>query len=450
MLVRRGPANDQQLWPRGLHHAVACFDPVDAVLLLVGMSQAGDRTELWEWNGFRWRMLMPLDGITPPPLIEPAAVYHEATGRLVLFGGTLPGGVDSNRTWLWNGGFWDEPFFQDVPPAPMHGAGMTYSRSQERLVLFGGERDGHPIDETWMWGLGGWRLAASSLSPPAQRGANRLISDSVNDRILLCDLGTSSRVGTGTWLWGPSGWEHANDSPVPDSHSGLEDPAAFDVESSSPIRLITDASDGRTQRWVWNAANRRWTLDRFLSPSLQPNLRDVTSTTDTRRKKVLILGRRGETGDLELWEETAAAMNTEVSKPELEYGSNTNAYVLVRGDGPWTYQWLRDGSPLTDDGLFEGTQSASLAIDAPRLRCESFSLACRVCGPCGCATSEPIPFRFTFVSDFNIDGGVDGADVEAFLEAWQASSQAADVNCDGGVDGADLQTFFLCWQDNCG
>ena len=49
-------------------------------------------------------------------------------------------------------------------------------------------------------------------------------------------------------------------------------------------------------------------------------------------------------------------------------------------------------------------------------------------------------------ADFNRDGGVDGADVEAFFLAWQAGTAAADVNRDGGVDGADVETFFVAWQ----
>ncbi|MBS0198397.1 MAG: hypothetical protein JSR77_16725 [Planctomycetes bacterium] len=49
-------------------------------------------------------------------------------------------------------------------------------------------------------------------------------------------------------------------------------------------------------------------------------------------------------------------------------------------------------------------------------------------------------------SDFNQDGGIDGADVEAFFLAWAAGENAADVNQDGGIDGADVETFFVAWQ----
>jgi hypothetical protein len=49
-------------------------------------------------------------------------------------------------------------------------------------------------------------------------------------------------------------------------------------------------------------------------------------------------------------------------------------------------------------------------------------------------------------ADFNGDGGIDGADVEAFFVAWEAGSEQADVNSDGGVDGADAEVFFVAWE----
>ena len=49
-------------------------------------------------------------------------------------------------------------------------------------------------------------------------------------------------------------------------------------------------------------------------------------------------------------------------------------------------------------------------------------------------------------ADFNLDGGVDGADVEAFFTAWERAETLADFNIDGGVDGADVEAFFVAWE----
>jgi hypothetical protein len=49
-------------------------------------------------------------------------------------------------------------------------------------------------------------------------------------------------------------------------------------------------------------------------------------------------------------------------------------------------------------------------------------------------------------ADFNQDGGVDGADVDAFFAAWESGDASADVNQDGGVDGSDVDVFFAAWE----
>jgi 3',5'-cyclic AMP phosphodiesterase CpdA len=48
--------------------------------------------------------------------------------------------------------------------------------------------------------------------------------------------------------------------------------------------------------------------------------------------------------------------------------------------------------------------------------------------------------------DFDNDGGVTGADVEAFFRAFEAGDFLADVDTDGGVTGADIQFFFANFE----
>ena len=49
-------------------------------------------------------------------------------------------------------------------------------------------------------------------------------------------------------------------------------------------------------------------------------------------------------------------------------------------------------------------------------------------------------------ADYNMDGGIDGADVGAFFYDWENDLPRADVNQDGGIDGADVQFFFQVWE----
>jgi len=66
-----------------------------------------------------------------------------------------------------------------------------------------------------------------------------------------------------------------------------------------------------------------------------------------------------------------------------------------------------------------------------RIICERFIQ----CGPCpACA------------ADYNEDGGIEGADVQAFFYDWERGFACADVNRDGGVDGSDVGRFFQYWE----
>jgi subtilisin family serine protease len=53
------------------------------------------------------------------------------------------------------------------------------------------------------------------------------------------------------------------------------------------------------------------------------------------------------------------------------------------------------------------------------------------------------------VGDFNLDGGIDGGDIDAFFHAWEGGDASADVNQDGGIDGSDVSEFFSHWEAGC-
>ncbi|MBS0196372.1 MAG: hypothetical protein JSR77_06405 [Planctomycetes bacterium] len=114
------------------------------------------------------------------------------------------------------------------------------------------------------------------------------------------------------------------------------------------------------------------------------------------------------------------------------------------GGSGTTLRWYSD----TCGGTLVGT-GASIVIDSPAQTTTYFARwETASCGSSACAsvTVAVLPI----IGDFNLDGGIDGSDVEAFYSAWEAAEPTADVNQDGGVDGSDIQTFFLAWQaGNC-
>jgi hypothetical protein len=143
---------------------------------------------------------------------------------------------------------------------------------------------------------------------------------------------------------------------------------------------------------------------------------------------------------------------TQPASGEICEGESATFHVVATGGPGFRYQWLHNGAmPLSSD---EGT---SVSGDStPTLRLSNAVAAecageysCRVIDYCGETLTQPATLTVislpVCMADFNIDGGIDGPDVEAFILAWTAGRCDADVNRDGGVDGADLESFFRAW-----
>ncbi len=65
------------------------------------------------------------------------------------------------------------------------------------------------------------------------------------------------------------------------------------------------------------------------------------------------------------------------------------------------------------------------------------------------AMSRVFSMQYPCIADVNVDGSVDGSDVEAFFNLWDEGGPAGDLNGDGGVDGGDVEFFFRHWENGC-
>jgi hypothetical protein len=118
-----------------------------------------------------------------------------------------------------------------------------------------------------------------------------------------------------------------------------------------------------------------------------------------------------------------------------------------------TYQWRKrgvDGNfvPLADNSTYSGSNTSTLLIFSAGCQ-DGGEYDCLACDSCGCMPSNAALIEVNSTGDFNLDGGVDGADVEAFFDAWVGADTSADVNFDGGVDGLDVEFFFVNWAAGC-
>ncbi len=124
-------------------------------------------------------------------------------------------------------------------------------------------------------------------------------------------------------------------------------------------------------------------------------------------------------------------------------------------NGALSFQWRKKNAsgefiPLTEGerGIFTEVNTNTLFISA--IDCTGAgTYDCLVCDSCGCFPSAAATLNVQAPGDFNMDGGSDGTDVDAFFTAWETGDPSADVNLDGGVDGADVQFFYYYWERGC-
>lgn len=137
-----------------------------------------------------------------------------------------------------------------------------------------------------------------------------------------------------------------------------------------------------------------------------------------------------------------------ISQPQSALVPNGSpAQFSITQTGGDTYLWHLNGVPLGDNANLTGTQTPTLTINSVSPADAGF-YTCQVSSACGTLVSQLALLTidgFVCPADFNQDGGIDGGDIETFINAWEQGTPTADVNTDGGIDGSDIETFFGYW-----
>ncbi len=140
--------------PPARYNARLAYDSLRQRVLLFGGQDGDSFADLWTWDGANWVELGSV-GPTPPGRGFFAMTYDRGRDRLVIQGGTTayPPYINSSNTfadqWEFNGSSWEEVAFADGP-GKRSGHAMVYDQQRERLVLFGGVRNGEDLlDDTW-------------------------------------------------------------------------------------------------------------------------------------------------------------------------------------------------------------------------------------------------------------------------------------------------------------
>lgn len=223
-------------------HALADDTASGRMLLFGGVNlQNGLRylADLWSWNGTAWSPV-PFSGapIAPGAAVIRSQIFDRANGTLVVFpaddqrttmtfdglrwrtfacGGACPAdpfylvadahlpvpfAIAANGTFLWTGTSWAQ-FGGIIANLPMQGAAAW---DGQRVIVFGGLRNGVPSDETWSWQAGTWSRLNPVHAPPPMAG-HRLAA--------MPGRGVVLPTPNTTWWWDGVDWHDRRIAPVP-------------------------------------------------------------------------------------------------------------------------------------------------------------------------------------------------------------------------------------------
>ncbi len=129
-------------------------------------------------------------------------------------------------------------------------------------------------------------------------------------------------------------------------------------------------------------------------------------------------------------------------------GTTITLTTGVTTAGTSTYRWRKNGANIFNSQTYAGVSTPTLTIRANDPN-DSGVYTLAATNACGTAISDPAAIDVSCLSDFNLDGGVDGDDLFAFFGVWEQGQPDADVNQDGGVDFGDVSMFFEKWEAGC-
>jgi hypothetical protein len=217
--------NDPPTWipiePTGAHpsdrygHTLVYDSRDERFILFAGLDAGGLNNDVWSLAlgaNPSWTQLHAT-GDPPPPRYHQSAIYDPAMNRMVVFGGVTSG--FENDVWELS---LNEPIhwhqitpLGNLPPNRRHHRAIL-DPVNNRMLIFGGETDGGPLNDLWALSLGDrpeWKELATTGPHPDPRWVHTLTYDPDEHRALLHG-GTGYTRGTfgDVWSIDTDGSEH--------------------------------------------------------------------------------------------------------------------------------------------------------------------------------------------------------------------------------------------------
>ncbi len=158
-----------------------------------------------------WIQLVP-QGTPPPGRVTHSAVYDVANNRMIVFGGSGSDGV-LNDVWVLSGAngangtpTWAPLSVRGEVPAARNGHAAVYDQATGHMLIFGGSIADGLRNDTWLLshanGLGdaaAWQQLTPSGAPPSPRIAANAIYRPATNRLVLVNGDTQAGSLNDTW-----------------------------------------------------------------------------------------------------------------------------------------------------------------------------------------------------------------------------------------------------------
>jgi|SRR5882724_3004613 len=209
--------------------------------------------------------------IGPSSRTSHGLTYDSERQRLVLFGGD-PGGPPLDDTWVWDGALWTE--VADTGPSARHGLAMAFDSARKCVVLFGGASGSNLFGDTWTWDGTEWTQVADT--GPAARSGHALAYDDARERVVLFGGRTAANPLGDTWEWDGTEWTQVQDV-GPSARRAHT--MAFDATAARVVLFGGAGANGAglNDTWLWDGV--AWTQAADTGPDPRAASAMVAATT---------------------------------------------------------------------------------------------------------------------------------------------------------------------------
>ncbi|MBK9387895.1 MAG: hypothetical protein IPN34_24015 [Planctomycetes bacterium] len=240
--------------PPGRQGAAMAFDSRrNLCVMFGGYGASGALRDTWAWNGVDWALLATSG---PEARTQPALAYDQGRDRVVIFGGSRDGASQNllGDHWEWDGALWTRVTPGGAPSARL-GAALAYDLQRQVLVLAAGFGLGAggvvPLDDCFEWDPMSNSWVGGALLPGGLR-APAMAYDALQGGVLL--LGSFSGTTSSLLRYDGQGWTQIATRNTPTMALGFG--LAFDIArdrlvsfGGTNVLLLLDAT------WEWDRSD---------------------------------------------------------------------------------------------------------------------------------------------------------------------------------------------------